>query len=83
MHKMTLICIKIFEKSGGREATNAGDINGKRTDVQNLFLKEGLSGDYMAETHIGLESAWGYPENQACLVVFDDYGNFVFRQRAD
>ena len=56
---------------------NAGDINGKRTDVQNLFLIDGLSGDYLVETHVELESAWGYPENQACLTVFDDYENFV------
>lgn len=57
--------------------TNVGDINGKKTDVQNLFLTDGLSGNYVIETHIELESAWGYSENQACLVVFDDYENFV------
>jgi hypothetical protein len=56
--------------------TNVGDINGKRTDVQNLFLTE-VSGDYTVETHIELEKPWGYNENQACLVVFDGYGDFV------
>ena len=66
-----------LKSDGLHFGTNVGDINGKKTDVQNLFLKDGLSGDYAIETHIELESAWGYPENQACLVVFDDYGNFV------
>ena len=56
--------------------TNVGDINGKRTDVQNLFLTE-VSGDYTVETHIELEKPWGYNENQACLVVFDGFGDFV------
>ncbi len=55
---------------------NTGDINGSKTDVQNLFLTE-VSGDYLLETHIVLEKAWPYPENQACLVVFDGYGDFV------
>lgn len=56
---------------------NAGDVNGKRTDVQNLFLADGLSGSYAVETHIKLESAWKYPENQACLVIYDGHEDFV------
>lgn len=56
---------------------NAGDINGKRTDVQNLFLVDELSGDYAVETHVVLEEAWPYPESQACLVIYDGYGDFV------
>ena len=55
---------------------NEGDINGKKTNVQNLFLTE-VSDDYTIETHIKLEKPWGYSENQACLVVFDGYGDFV------
>lgn len=54
---------------------NTGDISGTRTDVQNLFLTE-VSGSYTLETHVKLESAWSSP-NQACLVVFDGYGDFV------
>ena len=55
---------------------NAGDLNGKKTDVQNLFLAD-VPDNYVIETHIRLDAPWAYPESQACLVAFDSYTDFV------
>jgi len=54
---------------------NTGDVSGTREDVQNLFLAD-VSGNYTLEAHVILEKPWQSP-NQACLIVFDGYGDFV------